>query len=117
MSGTNDTKVIGYFAHATLAEVFCDGDACIIAGSDADLKRYLGALTDDSAEKYTVRKTRFGEVMRGMSVGAAYAFDETAYNRFYPLAKAEGLDVGPEDFSAPSPTGRYFVRVQVKVRT
>lgn len=117
MSGTNDAKVIGYFACATLAEVFCDGDACIIAGSDTDLKRHLGALTDETAGQYTVRKTRFGEIIRGMSLGAAYAFDETAYNRFYPLAKAEGLDVGPEDFSGPSPTGRHFVRVQIKVRT
>ncbi|MBI4190953.1 MAG: hypothetical protein HY525_10500 [Betaproteobacteria bacterium] len=117
MAGANDTKIIGYFAYATLSEVFCDGDACIIAGSEADLKRHLQALGDDAGKQYTVKKTRFSEVMRGMSLGAAYAFDETAYNRFYPPANAEGLDVGAEDFSGPSPTGRHFVRVQVKFRT
>ena len=117
MAAANDTKIIGYFAHATSSEVFCDGDACIIAGSEVDLKRYIQALTDDEGSKYTLKKTRFSEVMRGMSLGAAYAFDETAYNRFYPLANGEGLDVGPEDFSGPSPTGRHFVRVRVKFRT
>ena len=49
-----------------------------------------------------------------MRLGAAYAFDETAYNRFYPLAKREGLSLGPEDFSRTA-TGRHFVRVQIKV--
>jgi hypothetical protein len=109
-----DTKVIGYFAFASSSEVFCDGDACIIAGSDTDLKRYLSALGVDQGNKYTRKKTRFGEVMRGIKLGAAYAFDETAYNRFYPLANSEGLNLGPEDFSGTSPTGMHFGRVQIK---
>ena len=117
MAAANDTKIIGYFAYATPTEVFCDGDACIIAGSEIDMKRYLQALTDDEGEKYTVKKTRFGEVMRGMRLGAAYAFDEAAYNRFYPLAKGDGLDLRAEDFSGPSPTGRHFVRVQAQFHT
>ncbi len=112
-----DSKVIGYFACASSSEVFCDGDACIIAGSDSDLKRYLSALAADEGSTYTLKKTRFSEVIRGIGLGAAYAFDETAYNRFYPLANGEGLNFGPEDFSGPSPTGRHFVRVQVKFRT
>lgn len=117
MAVANQTKVIGYFAFASSSEVFCDGDACIIAGSDADLKRYLSALGADEADKYTLKKTRFGELMRAMSLGAAYAFDEIAYNRFLPLANGEGLALGQENFSAPSPTGRHFVRVQVRFRT
>ena len=117
MAAANHAKVIGYFAYATASEVFCDGDACVIAGSEADLKRYLQALTDDERKKYTLRKTRFTEIISGMSLGAAYAFDESAYNRFYPLASGEGLNLGPEDFSGPSPTGRHFVRIEVKFRT
>jgi len=50
--------------------------------------------------------------MRGMRLGAAYSFDETAYNRFYPLAKREGLELGVEDFSSTA-TGRHFVRLQI----
>ena len=117
MATADETKVVGYFACASASEAFCDGDACVIARSAPDLKRYLSALAVDDRSKYTVKKTRFSEVMRGMRLGAAYAFDETAYNRFYPLANTEGLDLGPEDFSGPSPTGRHFVRVQIKFRT
>lgn len=51
MAAANDTKIIGYFPYATPTEVFCDGDACIIAGSEIDLKRYLQALTDDEGKK------------------------------------------------------------------
>ena len=54
--------------------------------------------------------------MRGTRLGAAEAFDEGAYNRFYPLAKREGLSLGPEDFS-PTPTGRHFGKVQFKIDT
>ena len=117
MATANETKVVGYFAYASSSDLFCDGDACVIAGSDADLKRYLSALPVDDGSKYTLKKTRFSEVISGIRLGAAYAFDETAYNRFYPLANGEGLDLGPENFSVPSPTGRHFVRVQVKFRT
>ena len=116
MAAANETKVIGYFASASSTEVFCDGDACIIAGSEADLKRYLSARAADEGDKYTLKKTRFIEVMRGIRLGAAYAFDEIAYNRFYPLANGEGFDLSAEDFSGPSPTGRHFVRGQVKFR-
>jgi len=116
MASAGDAKVIGYFAYISPSEVVCDGDACIIAGSEADLKAYLVSLASGQLTGYTIRKTRFGEIMRGMRLGAAYAFDEGAYNRFYPLAKREGLSLGPEDFS-PTATGRHFVKVQFKIGT
>jgi hypothetical protein len=50
--------------------------------------------------------------MRGISLGAAYCFDEESYNRFYPLATQEGLKLGPEDFSDNTRPGFHFVRVQ-----
>ena len=115
MAAAEDTKVIGYFAYASPSEVVCDGDACIIAGSEADLRTYLAELGRGLTMHHTLKKTRFGEIMRGMRLGAAYAFDETSYNRFYPLAKREGFDLGPEDFS-PTATGRHFVRVQLMNR-
>jgi len=108
----NDAKVIGYFAYSSPSEVVCDGDACVIAGSDSDLRTYLSELGPGEEINHTLKKTRFGEIIRGMRLGAAYAFDEIAYNRFYPLAKREGLELGPEDFS-PTATGRHFVRVQI----
>ncbi|MFN0314991.1 MAG: hypothetical protein ACKVQA_08140 [Burkholderiales bacterium] len=116
MIAADDAKVIGYFAYTSPSEVACDGDACVIAGSEAGMKAYLVALGSGQPTRHTIRKTRFGEIMRGMRLGAAYAFDEAAYNRFYPLAKREGLSLGPEDFS-PTATGRHFVRLQFKTST
>ena len=118
MSAAHDAKVIGYFAYASQTEVVCDGDACLIAGSEADLRTYISELGVGDGINHTLKKTRFGEVMRGMNLGAAYAFDEEAYNRFYPLARREGYDFGPEDFSATGPgKGVHLVRVQLKARS
>ncbi|MCI5209462.1 MAG: hypothetical protein D3910_11855 [Candidatus Electrothrix sp. ATG2] len=30
--------------------------------------------------KITIKKTRFGEIVKGIKMGAAYAFNEQAYN-------------------------------------
>ena len=118
MSAGEDTKVIGYFAYRSKTEVVCDGDACVIAGSDAELRAYISELNAVGGINPTVKKTRFAEIMRGLRLGAPYAFDEVAYNRFYPLAQREGLDLGPEDFSATGPgKGRHLVRVQFKERS
>ena len=115
MSTSDDAKVIGYFAYASQTDVVCDGDACVIAGSDEDLRTYISELGVADGITHTVKKTRFGEIMRGMNLCAAYAFDEEAYNRFYPLARREGYDFGPEDFSATGPgKGVRLVRVQLK---
>lgn len=109
MTDDDSSRVIGYFAFASKTELICDGDSCVIAGLEADLKKYVSNLRPGEC---TLKKTRFGEIMRGLKYGAAYSFDEIAYNRFYPLAKKEGLELGPEDFF-PSPTGMHFVRVQM----
>ena len=110
MTSNSSSKVIGYFAFASRTEVFCDGDSCVIAGSEADLLAYMSKL---NPAQRTLKKTRFSEILQGLRLGAAYSFDETAYNRFYPLAKTEGIELGPEDFY-PAPTGMHFVRVQIK---
>jgi hypothetical protein len=45
MSAANDLKVIGYFAYASPIDILCDGDACIIAGSDVDLKNNISKFS------------------------------------------------------------------------
>ena len=52
--------------------------------------------------------------MQGIRYGAAYAFDEDAYNHFYPLARAEGLDVQPADFKRQKLKGMRFFTVQIR---
>ena len=113
MPRDDDTRVIGYFAYTPPNHVVCDGDACVVAGSESAMKEYIEATTSGSLEKTRIKKTRFGDILKGLDLGAAYAFDEQSYNRFHPLAKKASVPIGPEDFSGPSPTGMHFVRVQV----
>lgn len=73
------------------------------------MRRYLVEM--DAGGKHTIRKTRFGEIMQGLSLGAAYAFDEESYGRFLPLGRAAGLALADADF------GRHkerFFTVQIK---
>lgn len=42
--------VIGYFAIHPSQDLLCDGDACIIAGSQSALNRYLKSLPNSGVE-------------------------------------------------------------------
>jgi hypothetical protein len=105
--------VIGDFAYTPPVHAVCDGDACVIAGSEARMKRYVEAIASGSFKETRIKKTRFGEILKGLKLGGAYAFDEEAYKRFHPLAEKAGLPMTPQDFSGPSPTGMHFVRIQL----
>jgi hypothetical protein len=109
MSINDDSKIIGYFARLPNT-VFCDGDACIIAGSETALKNYLSEMIPKDDSKYILKKTRFGEIMRGLNHGGAYAFDDIAYNRFYPLAKRTA---DAED-NLPTGVKTRFIRIMRK---
>ncbi len=113
MALNDDTRVIGYFAYTPPMHAVCDGDACVIAGSAAKMKQYIEAVVSGSLEETRIKKTRFGEILKGLELGGAYAFDEEAYNRFHPLANKAGLPMMPQDFSDPFPTGMHFVRIQL----
>ena len=108
-------KVIGYLAYISKAELICEGNSCIIAGSRNKMKSYIKQRNPELSGKVTISKARFGDIKRGLEYGAAYSFDEEAYGRLYPLAVKAGIDVGPEDFTDETPTGLHFVRV-AKVR-
>ena len=94
--------------------MLCDGDACIIAGTEGQMRFYLDKLMENKNE-FTIKKTRFGEIMVGIGEGAAYAFDETSYDRLLPLAIKMGItDLPPKDcFAEPSKTGMHFIMVQM----
>ena len=113
MARDDDTRVIGYFAYTPPMHVVCDGDACVIAGSEAGMRRYIEAIVSGPLKGTRIKKTRLGEILNGLELGGAYAFDEESYNRFHPLAKKAGLPMMPQDFSGPSPTGIHFVRIQL----
>lgn len=105
------SKVVGYFAYARDRNVICDGDACVIAGTRQAMEHYVKELAGASARDPTIRKTRFGEIMLGLQHGAPYSFDETAYQRFLPLAQREGMELREQD-PAPGREGLHLVRVE-----
>jgi len=76
----SDHRVIGFFAHFPGGEVICD--ACIIAGSETKMRDCVSRMSLKGGP--TIRKTRFGEIRKGIGLGAAYCFDEEAYSRFQP---------------------------------
>ncbi len=87
-------KIIGYFAYRPgTMYAFCDGDACIIAGSKEALKTYILRLAGGKITDYHIKKTRYGEILKGLQLGATYAFDKKAYDVFYPIVKADGQKV------------------------
>jgi hypothetical protein len=106
-------KVIGVFAYLPGGKVVCDGNSCIIAGSEGKMKKYISLQGPQSdIHKITIKKTRFGEIKKGMELGGAYSFDEEAYNRFYPIAQKHGIKIGPEDFTDNPEKGLHFVRIE-----
>ncbi len=112
MSIDIDSKVIGYFAFNSPSEVICDGDACVISGSEQSMRGYIKSTSSKSSSTITIKKTRFGDIVKGMKMGAPYAFDEQSYNRFYPLANKIGYSLKKEDFTGPTETGRHFVVIR-----
>ncbi len=105
-------KVVGYLAYVSKAELICDGNSCIIAGSREKMKSYIEKINPEICNKVTITKARFGDIKRGLEHGAAYSFDEESYGRFYPLAAKTGISIGPEDFTGKSPAGFHFVRIE-----
>lgn len=110
-------KVIGYFAFSSPTEVVCtgdQGDACVISGSVRAMKAFLKEIDPDEQKGHIVKKTRFGEILRGLKLGAAYGFDEESYKKFYPLARKEGLPVEEGNFNEMKSKGFRFFTVQLK---
>lgn len=107
----HETKVIGYFAYSSPQMIVCSGRACVISGSETAMRQYIKEKLPKESGGYTIRKTRFGEIMQGLSLGAAYAFDEESYNRFLPLGREERLKLKDANFSKHR---KAFFTVKIK---
>lgn len=106
-------QVIGYFAYASPTEVYCDGNGCVIAGSQEAMSAYLNAAFPQHITKHTVKATTFEEIIKGIKLGAAYCLDEQSFARFRLLALKSGIDIGDADFCVSTETGMSFARVQI----
>lgn len=112
--GDRATKVIGYFAYFSPDKVICtDPQACIIAGSERAMREYIEECYPGRAAQAVIKKTRFGEILQGLRLGAAYGFDEESYGRFYPLGRQEGLPIAAADFASQRDNGSRFFTVQL----
>ena len=89
-----DTKVLGYVAvKVGTIIVLCDGDSCIVAGSEKKMKEYIKSLSVDRNAKYQISEARYGHVLKAMKLGGVYSFDQESYSRFYPLAFEDGIEL------------------------
>jgi hypothetical protein len=112
-----DSQVIGYFAYLSPTQVVCtDVDACLVSGSSGAMEEYVAELHPHRNAAATVRKTRFGEILRGLELGAAYAFDKESYSKFYPLALEAGIPVAAADFAGQRASGNRFFTVRLVMR-
>ena len=105
MANENFTKVIGYYARLRGIHLFCNGPACIITSSERALKNAIHETKPEDITRCTIHKTRFVDILSGLLAGGYYAFDQGAYQRFYPLACKEGLEAltAPEEFPTDAP--------------
>jgi len=111
MSNINN-KIIGYFAVHSSQQVLCDGDACVIAGGQSALNRYIKS-SHFSCSEYDIRKTRLGEVLEGLLLGGAYAFDQASYDIFSRAANKQGFDFKNQQLPMTE-DGNHFIVVRIR---
>jgi len=105
--------VIGYFALKRTTEVFCEGRSCLVAGSEEKMKSLL-TMRGLSPQDFSIRKTRFDDILKGLSVGGEYGFEEEAYARFAPAGAEAGIPKQDFDFT-PSEAGKVkFMHLKVR---
>jgi hypothetical protein len=111
-----DSKVIGYIASTSRTNVICtDVDACVVAGSEKAMNDHISELNINNKVMISVKKARFGDIVKVMRLGGKYAFDKESYSRFYPLGKKNGLLLENPNFDDIENEGKFFtVRIDSK---
>ena len=110
-----DSKVIGYIASTSRTNVICvEKDACVVAGSEKAMNRYLSEINIADKVTVSIRKARFGDIVRVMKLGGKYSFDKESYSRFYPLAIKIGMLLEDADFDEEK--GRKFFTAKIHTK-
>ena len=104
----NDKKVIGYIASYSRTEVLFVGDACLVMGSEKKLQHHISKNVLEQKAITTLKKIRFGDIIRSMSHGEKIVFDEESYYRFYPLGKQIGLQIEVPSSNTNEKSGSIF---------
>lgn len=110
------TKVLGYVSRCPGSiNMLCDGDSCIVAGSEAAMKRYISDMAGDKSGDYNISKARYGQILQALKLGAGYSFDSESFSRFCPLAVEDGMemiDFTPDDQDNSDGSGIPLMRIQ-----
>lgn len=110
-----ESKVIGYFAYFNREnQVFCDGNSCVIAGSENNMVSYLlNTYSKNEIKKdVIIKKTRFGEIYQGLMAKAPYSFDREAYERFFAVASKININVpDPSEFDLYKTDSMHFLKL------
>lgn len=93
-----DSKVIGYISLFDKLNLFCSGDACVVAGSEKAMEGYIHKANLDNKDDLNIKKARFKDIVAGLIAGGAYAFDRESYSRFQPMAIQDGHDLSKINF-------------------
>jgi len=103
-----DKKVIGYIASYSRTQVLFVRDACLVMGSEKKLLQHISKNVPERKANATLKKNRFGEIVRSMSYGEKIIFDEEAFNRFYTLGKQIGLPIADPSSEKNGKSGPVF---------
>ena len=114
MSKSNK-KVIGYYSYLDQERVICSGDACIIASTDQAMLEHALIIDPTCKDSLKIRKTRFGDILKGLQAGAAYAFDQESYERFQPFAIDEGLNISDISFTDTDKLENGFLVIRLNL--
>ena len=109
-----ERRVIGFFA-SDAGHLLLDDAACVVTGTPEPLHALLAAAPPrdllGNVLSMEIRKIRFGAIMQGLSGGGSYAFDEVAYNAFFPLANQFGFSLQAEQFGEATQEGVALVTI------
>ncbi len=108
------TKVIEYISLVDRINLFCSGDACVVAGSEKSILEYIRRANPNRKNELKVKKARFGEIEAGLLAGGAYAFDQESYQRFQPIAIQKGHDLSNLNFEEDSKKENDLLIVRLK---
>jgi hypothetical protein len=79
-------KGIGYVAFNETGASFCNGEICIIAGSEILMNQYLAMrIHPDNPSKYNVRKIKLAEIYDAINNNYPFSFDKISFNIIEPL--------------------------------
>ncbi len=94
------TELIGYFGSLQGDRAIVNEDSSVIVfGNKNNFINYHENHPEKVVENPVYKKIYYDEIIQSTYEGYSFAFDETSYNRFYPIAQLNGYDFGPVDFS------------------